>query len=309
VEVKRALDISIIVPIFANHEVHGLIFIGQPKTARVTADEEISILFSIGAQIGINQRTRDFERRSNEMDKLVALGTMAAGLAHEIRNPLVSVQTLASVLKSGKSLETVPEDFRNILLRDIKRIASIVEGVALYSYSQEAKKVAVRIGDILRASIEIHEKQALEKGVELRYEPATDEEILVRGNFEQLGQVFNNLIENALHAVSEVDDPRVAVSFRRRIVRRLESQSWVEVAVSDNGSGVAKGIIDRIFDPFITSKDTGTREEKKGMGLGLAICKRIIENHEGAITVQNNSDVGAKFIVSLRCINLIGSNG
>ncbi|MEM1223229.1 MAG: ATP-binding protein [Verrucomicrobiota bacterium] len=308
VEVKRALNVSIIVPIFAHHDVHGLIFIGQPKSARVVAEEEVSILFGIGAQIGINQRTRDFERRTNEMDKLVALGTMAAGLAHEIRNPLVSVQTLASVLKNGKSVNAIPEDFRNVLLRDIKRIASIVEGVALYSYSQEARKVAIKIEEIIRASIEIHEKEAATKGVTLKYDAANCEEILVRGNFEQLGQVFNNLIENALYAVADIESPMITVSIKQRVVRRLESQSWVEVSVKDNGPGVAKGIIDRIFDPFITSKDTGTREEKKGMGLGLAICKRIIENHEGAISVQNNSDSGAKFIVSLKCINLIGAN-
>ncbi|MEM7790613.1 MAG: HAMP domain-containing sensor histidine kinase, partial [Verrucomicrobiota bacterium] len=307
VEVKRALNVSIIVPIFAHHDVHGLILIGQPKSARIVANEEVSILFGIGAQIGINQRTRDFERRASEMDKLVALGTMAAGLAHEIRNPLVSVQTLASVLKNGKSLSSVPEDFRNVLLRDIKRIASIVEGVALYSYSQEAKKVAVKIEEIVRASIEIHEKEAGAKGVTLTYEPSNCEEVLVRGNFEQLGQVFNNLIENALYAVSATENPVITVSIRQRVVRRLESQSWVEVSVSDNGPGVAKGIIDRIFDPFITSKDTGIREEKKGMGLGLAICKRIIENHEGAISVQNNTERGAKFIVSLKSINLIGA--
>jgi signal transduction histidine kinase len=78
--------------------------------------------------------------------------------------------------------------------------------------------------------------------------------------------------------------------------------SWVEVAVADNGPGIPKAILSRIFEPFITSKDTGSRDEWMGMGLGLAISKRIIENHNGAISVINALPRGAKFMVSLKCI-------
>lgn len=295
------LGLSVIVPIFANHEVYGLIFIGELAEQGKWMHDEVTLLFSIGAQIGMNMRVRDFERRSSEVDKLVSLGTMAAGLAHEIRNPLVSVQTLASLMRSGKSLERMPDDFKNVILRDVKRIESIVDGVAMYSKNQKGKKQLIAIEEVLQSSLDISRKDAECSGVDLVYSHDGNGDALVRCNAEQLVQVFVNLVENAVHALNGVESPEVQVELRKRELRRRETQEWVEVMVSDNGAGVPEAIMEHIFDPFITSKDTGNREEKKGMGLGLAICKRIIENHNGAITVTNNPAGGATFVVSLKC--------
>ena len=303
VDLRNELKVSVIVPIFANHEVYGLILLGPPKQPRVFGEEEISILFNVGAQIGINFRTRDFERRASEVDKLVALGTMAAGLAHEIRNPLVSVQTLASMIQSGKSLERVSEQFKGVLLRDVKRIASIVEGVALYSQNQKGKMAPVSINTVLSNSIDISSKLAKEQGVALHYQAIDDVDMMVSANLGQLVQVFGNLIENAIQALCGSDTPEVKIWVSKRNAYRRHGQAWLEVVVSDNGPGVPKAILDRIFEPFITSKDTGARDEQMGMGLGLAISKRIIENHNGAITVSNDPEGGAKFMVSLKCIN------
>ncbi len=303
VDLRNELKVSVIVPIFANHEVYGLILLRPPKQPRVWSEEEISILFNVGAQIGINFRTRDFERRASEVDKLVALGTMAAGLAHEIRNPLVSVQTLASMIQSGKSLERVSEQFKGVLLRDVKRIASIVEGVALYSQNQKGKMAPVSINTVLSNSIDISSKLAKEQGVALHYKAIDDVDMMISANLGQLVQVFGNLIENAIQALCGSDTPEVKIWVTKHNAYRRHGQSWLEVVVSDNGPGVPKAILDRIFEPFITSKDTGARDEQMGMGLGLAISKRIIETHNGAITVSNDPEGGAKFMVSLKCIN------
>jgi two-component system nitrogen regulation sensor histidine kinase GlnL len=302
VDLKNELNVSVIVPIFANHEVYGLIVLGPPKQPRAWSEEEVSILFNVGAQIGINFRTRDFERRASEVDKLVALGTMAAGLAHEIRNPLVSVKTFASLIQSGKSLDRVSEQFKGVLLRDVKRIASIVEGVALYSQNQKGKKAPISIKAVLLDSIDIGSKLAKEHGVALRFTSAEDVDATVSANMGQLVQVFSNLIENSIQALSGREAPEVQISVTTRKAHRGHGQPWVEVAVSDNGPGIPTVILSRIFDPFITSKDTGARDERMGMGLGLAISKRIIENHNGAITVINAPQGGAKFMVSLKCI-------
>jgi signal transduction histidine kinase len=303
VELKNELNVSVIVPIFANHEVYGLIVLGPPKQPRAWSEEEVSILFNVGAQIGINFRTRDFERRASEVDKLVALGTMAAGLAHEIRNPLVSVQTFASLIQSGKSLDRVSEQFKGVLLRDVKRIASIVEGVALYSQNQKGKKVPISINTVLLNSVDVGSKLAKEHGVNLQFNPVEESDVSLSANLGQLVQVFSNLIENAIQALSGGKAPQVTISVTKRQASRGHGQPWVEVTVSDNGPGIPKAILSRIFDPFITSKDTGARDERMGMGLGLAISKRIIENHNGAITVMNDPLGGATFVVSLKCMN------
>ena len=111
------MGVEVIAPIFANNEIYGLILLRSRQQVQQWSEEEITTLFNVGAQIGLNIRVRDFERRSSQVDKLVALGTMAAGLSHEIRNPLVSVQTLSSLLSSRKSLDQMPEDFRSVLVQ------------------------------------------------------------------------------------------------------------------------------------------------------------------------------------------------
>lgn len=300
VDLRNELNVSVIVPIFANHELYGLIVLGQPKVLRAWSEEEISILFNVGAQIGINIRTRDYERRASEVDKLVSLGTMAAGLAHEIRNPLVSVQTFASLLESGKSLNRVSDQFKGVLLRDVKRIASIVDGVAHYSQNQKGKQAPLSINEVLLNSIDISSKLAQTHRVAVRLSTVEKVDATVSANMGQLVQVFGNLIDNAIQALSGSEAPEVVISVTKR--QGYRGPSWVEVAVADNGPGIPKAILSRIFEPFITSKDTGSRDEWMGMGLGLAISKRIIENHSGAISVINALPRGAKFMVSLKCI-------
>lgn len=302
VDLKTELNVSVVVPIFANHEVYGLIVLGARKQPHAWTEEEASILFNVGAQIGINFRTRDFERRASEVDKLVSLGTMAAGLAHEIHNPLVSVQTFASMVESGKSLDRISDQFKGVLLRDVKRIASIVEGVALYAQNKQGKKAPISINDVLLNSIEISSKAAQQQSVDLQFNPVKGGDLTVSANMGQLVQVFSNLIDNAMQALDGVDGAVIRISITKRQGPRGLGQSWVEVAVADNGPGIPKAILGQIFDPFITSKDTGARDERMGMGLGLAISKRIIENHNGAISVINHARGGAKFTVSLKCI-------
>ena len=309
VALRNEISVSVIVPIFANHEIYGVVLLGQTAQPRLWNDEETGVLFNIGAQIGLNLRTRDFERQAREVDKLVALGTMAAGLAHEIRNPLTSVQTLASVVQRGQSIDRMPDEFRDVLLRDIKRIGSIVEGVSLYSRNQRGKMERMAIEEAVAGSVDLYREVAREAGVELAFGRNGEEPLEVNGNYDQLVQVFNNLIENAVQAVGDVAEPRVEVDCRLRRSHRVGSPPWVEVSVSDNGPGIPVSLRNRIFDPFMTSKDTGERAEQKGMGLGLAISKRIIENHEGAITVHDRFGGGTRFVVSLRCVQTDSNNG
>ncbi|MGJ8639165.1 MAG: ATP-binding protein [Opitutaceae bacterium] len=299
VGVRNDIGVSVIIPIFAEKDLYGIILLGELNEVRSFSEEEIVNLYNLGAQIGINLRTRDLERRANEVDKLVALGTMAAGLSHEIRNPLVSVQTLASLVASGRSLDAVSADFKDVLLRDVKRIVSIVDGVAMYSLEQVSKKTPVPVIIAVESSLEIYRKQIADAGVEIRCDFNGHEAVMTLGVMDQLMQVFNNLIENSLHALSHVVDPVLSIEIVQQIKVGGRNQSWIEVIFSDNGAGISETILGRIFDPFITSKDTGERTEKIGMGLGLAISKRIIDSHGGVISAMNNESGGARFVVSL----------
>jgi signal transduction histidine kinase len=182
----------------------------------------------------------------------------------------------------------------------VKRIASIVDGVAHYSQNQKGKQAPLSINEVLLNSIDISSKLAQTHRVAVRLSTAEKVDATVSANMGQLVQVFGNLIDNAIQALSGSEAPEVVISVTKR--QGYRGPSWVEVAVADNGPGIPKAILSRIFEPFITSKDTGSRDEWMGMGLGLAISKRIIENHSGAISVINALPRGAKFMVSLKCI-------
>ncbi|WP_269525858.1 sensor histidine kinase [Coraliomargarita parva] len=305
VHLRQHFDVAALIPILSGSTVYGAILLGSLPGAAIWPDENLALLDSIGAQLGLNFRVRDLERKSNEVDKLVALGTMAAGLSHEIRNPLVSIQTLAGLLDSGRPLEKMGDSFKSVVLRDVKRISSIVEGVAMFSENRVGQMQPVEIGAILRESIQINEAGIQAKGVSVEMKGDLGQHVY--GNFDQLVQVLNNLMENALHAIEGVESPRLEIDVREIRVRSREN--WLEVRIADNGPGVPEAIRERIFDPFITSKDTGLRSDKKGMGLGLAISKRIVENHSGGLAVSNRKDGGAEFVLSLKCMNFSGKNG
>jgi len=304
VRLKETFGVSVIVPVFSGSTLPGLILLGTPGGSTTWSDENVGILFSIGSQLGSNFRARELERRANEVDKLVALGTMAAGLSHEISNPLVSIQTLANLLANGKSFEKVGESFRNVVLRDVKRISSIVEGVAMFSENRTGDMRPIRIGDPVEASLQIYQETIASSGVDISVHG--DLELLTKANFDQIVQVMNNLVENSLQALEGLEAPTLEIDVRK--VASGRDESWLELRVADNGPGVPEAIRERIFDPFITSKDTGTRSDKKGMGLGLAITKRIIDNHGGNIAVGDQPGGGAVFVISLRCLEFAHVN-
>lgn len=307
VRLKNDLGVTVIVPIFSNNEIYGMIFLCERGQTHGWSEEELASLFHVGSQIGVNIRVRDFERRSSEVDKLVALGTMAAGLAHEIRNPLVSVQTLASLLHSKKSLDNMPDGFRSVLIRDIKRIESIVDGVAAFSRNQDAKKSLTRILDVVESSVQIFKSNPKASAITLEVKNEDCDAIETLSSIDQLVQVVLNLLENAADACADQTMPRIEISLARRQLRNRMglADQWIELSVADNGNGIPHSIADRIFEPFITSKDTGLREQQQGMGLGLAISKCIIENHGGAISVVDSQWGGAKFVILLKVFTAV----
>jgi two-component system nitrogen regulation sensor histidine kinase GlnL len=300
VELKELYAVSAVLPIISGKEMYGIILLGQTGNNSYWTDENIALLYSIGAQLGLNFKSRELERRTNEVDKLVSLGTMAAGLAHEIRNPLVSIQTFADLMAKGRSTDSLNDSFKSALLRDVKRISSIVEGVAMFSENRAGPMRPVKIAAVIEESFQIY-KELIEKR-SIEFSISTDQNLTTHGNFDQLVQVINNLIENGIQAMNDTIERRIKITASE--IRGGYEENWVELKISDTGPGIQDTIRERIFDPFITSKDTGQRSDQKGMGLGLAITKKIIENHGGAISVKNIPSGGACFVVSLKSSNL-----
>ncbi|MBA4137450.1 MAG: hypothetical protein C0518_09065 [Opitutus sp.] len=294
-ELRRRHGFELLVPIIGDSFFYGCLVAGSRAGNSLFTDIDVSLLDAIGLQIGLNLRARQLERRASQTEKLIALGTLAAGLAHELRNPLTSVQTFSALLKESRPDADALQEFSAVVQRDVNRIASIVENVAAFAESNKVDMTAVNVGDVLRAATEIvhPEIERLHVKVELPRVNAP-----VHGNHSQLLQVFLNLVQNALQALEGRPDPRLVFT----IERRPNGPGMVCIAVRDNGAGIDPALLPRVFEPFITTKSTGERRGKHGMGLGLAIVKRIVQHHHGEIHVASTLGQGTTFRVYLPAV-------
>lgn len=295
---------DIVIPLMAREELHGFMLLGQSKYQGAFADIDLLLLESLCRDLALELKLRDVERRSNQMEKLVSLGTMAAGLSHELRNPLVSVRTLSSLIRRSPTQLKLTEEFSATVQRDVKRIHGIVDGVSAFAQNTKRPLVPVDLMVVITEARAAMEGLLADARIELKVvvEPDLPH---VLGDVEQLIQVMQNMLSNARNAIREWEARPDMGQIELRAIQRggdLEPKRWVELRVSDNGPGIPDEFKCRIFDPFVTSRDTGRRDGASGTGLGLAIVSKIIERHRGIIQVETNEDNGACFHISLPCV-------
>ncbi len=294
-DLRQRQGFELIVPIIGDTFFYGFLTLGPRAGRALYNDIDLSLLDAIGLQIGLNLRARQLERRASQTEKLIALGTLAAGLAHELRNPLVSIQTFSALLKERGGDPDFQQEFGNVVQRDVNRIASIVENVAAFAESNKVEMISVNLPDVLRTVAEIVRPELQRTGIELTLPVITQS--VVRGNYSQLLQVFLNLVQNAIQALDGRTDGVIRFELDLRVTD--SQQPLVCASVTDNGPGIDAAMRAHIFEPFTTTKATGLRRGKHGMGLGLAIVKRIVQHHQGDIDVQSAPGHGTTFRVHL----------
>jgi signal transduction histidine kinase len=224
-----------------------------------------------------------------KQEKLATLGTLAAGIAHEIRNPLTSLKARLYTLE--KHLQSVPAARKDtdIISAEISRLERIVQAVLSFARPSEpeletigAETVIDEVQGLMSADLE-------RRGVRLVVEPGPD--LLIRADSGHLKQVLVNLIRNAAEAI----DGAGTVTLRARAARAPLGGRETEAVVfevADNGKGITPEIEKRLFDPFFTTKEAGT-------GLGLPIAARIVERHGGMLEYQTRPGHGTTFAVVL----------
>jgi signal transduction histidine kinase len=223
-------------------------------------------------QSELGEKNRELERRN----RLAALGEMAAGLAHEIRNPLGAIRLYAGLLKGDMTDRPASVQTVDKISRAIARLETIVSGVL--TFSRDLRVNLDESGDlaaVVRDCVDVARTRFADRTVVVH----GPDVLPARIDDTMLGQAVLNLIVNACEAIDETG--RVEVNFgtdRRRAFVRIR----------DTGAGIEPTHLDRIFNPFFTTKDTGT-------GLGLSIVHRIIEAHDGTIRARNHEQGGAVF--------------
>ena len=230
---------------------------------------------------------KKMEEQLLQASKLASLGKLTAGISHEIGNPLASISSLVQELGSLEK-DPLPEpDFSSEALKTInnhiERIAKTVRSLGDFARISSSEKTASSISEILDRTINLVKYDKRFKKVKLttEIEPVPPFNL----NPDQIQQVFLNLILNALDAMPGGGELDISVK---------SEDSFAEVSFSDTGTGIDESVMDRIFDPFYTTKPLG-----KGTGLGLSICYGIIKEHNGVITVKNKSGGGTSFVIKL----------
>ncbi|MBT64413.1 MAG: hypothetical protein CML13_14520 [Puniceicoccaceae bacterium] len=294
---------DIVVPVRGRFECYGFLVLGKGKHQTVLGEVDYLLVENICSQLGLSIKMREIEQGSNQVEKLVTLGTMAAGLSHELRNPLVSIKTLASLLKKKPESLRLDPSFSETVQRDVKRVISVVEGVSAFAHNTDGSFRAVQVQDVLAEALSIVEPNLQTERIEVAVHHSQELPQLV-GDSEQLVQVFRNLLENSINAISEWSERnepgQITIVTDLKTGRDSENgHDWLIVECKDDGPGIPKDLQKFIFEPFVTSRDTGTGVRTRGTGLGLAIVTKIIERHRGNITVSSILGRGTEFTVSL----------
>jgi len=240
-----------------------------------------------GAVIILEEITQKVELEKQLLlnDKLSSIGRFTAGIAHEINNPLGTISNFVeTILFDEDDKEKI--EYLNNIRSETDRISSIVNGLLNFSRQSKSEFGLVDIREVIELSLKIchYQKNYKEFNIKKDYPEDTP---YIMGNFNQIQQVFINIITNAFQSMQKGDKLNI-------LVKITEEHNLLKVIFKDNGSGIESQHLQKIFDPFFT-----TREEGKGVGLGLSISYGIIKNHGGDITVESEVGKGSTFIVSL----------
>ncbi len=209
-----------------------------------------------------------------QSEKLAGIGTLASGIAHEINNPLAGIVGFAEILMNEKNQEKTRK-YAKIILKEAERTANIIRWLS--SYSRQAKDS--NINDVVLSQVIEEALEALKhtrKSYDIEIVKEYQKTPTIKGNRSELQQIFVNLMNNAVDAMPNGGRLRLSTAMK---------DGFVEARVSDNGMGIPKEKITRIFDPFFTMKEVG-----EGTGLGLYVTSMIVKKHHGTIDV--NSEVG-----------------
>lgn len=228
--------------------------------------------------------------QAKEQHRLAALGTMAAGLAHEIRNPLAGIKGAAQYLE-GERDPAVLREFLDIIVGETNRLNTVVDQFLHYSRPFVLRDAPADINRLVRRTLDLVRAEDLPPDIVLEHD--LDAELpMVEVDADKIRQVLLNLVHNAVQALGDAGQVRISTGLTHLRARDGSIARAVEVVVSDDGPGIAPEDLDKLFIPFFTTRTDGT-------GLGLAISRRLVEAHGGELLVRTQPGKGASFLVRL----------
>jgi len=285
----REEHVEVILPLRIEDRVTGVVLMARNRDFLLISTEDLQLLATVAASASValeNCRLSDELRRSEAVlaraNRLSSIGTLAAGIAHEIRNPLTAVKTFLDLLPERRGDDDFVDQFRTLSLSELKRVTDLINDLLAMGRSMTTQRSVVALKDCIEPVVRLLESQARNRQVKVVLE-ADDGLSSVHADADQLKQIVLNLVLNAIDA----SPPETTVT-----LRTFEDVEGPAFEVEDQGVGIASDRLDDVFEPFYTTKKTGT-------GLGLALVHQMIVEHGGTITVDSEVGHGTVFRVFL----------
>ena len=244
---------------------------------------------------------KQIEEKLRRQDRLAAIGELSAGIAHEIRNPLAAISGSVEVLRSDLDVSGENAKLLDLIVKESSRLNKILSDFLLYARMSPVVTGRVCVATVLNEVFEITKRQFIQAGVEgldLKSEIA-DRTMMVEADPDHLKQILINLVFNAVEACAE-RERSVTARVRSLSIARVDATNgllaegdWASIAVCDSGGGIPQRIVERLYEPFVSTKPSGT-------GLGLAVVKRLVDNCGGRIMVDTHEGKGTTFTIYLR---------
>jgi len=279
------------VPVISSDEIGALAktFNSMIKDLKTARDERESWTRTLEAEVA--KKTEEIQRTHLHLvqtEKLASLGRMAAGVAHEINNPLTGIVTFAHLLKRRFPSDSPEAEDLNVIIEQSERCAKIIKNLLTFARATPSEKGEININDILSRTIYMVKNQAKFHDIKFNID-IEDAQFIVLGDASQFQQIFLNMLINASDAMNEKGEITIAT---RKII--IDSKPFVEIEFTDTGSGIPREIMEKLFEPFFTTKPVG-----KGTGLGLAVSHGIVKHCGGQIDVKSTVGKGTSFFVKL----------
>jgi len=231
-------------------------------------------------------REKELQQELSLSSRLASIGELAAGVAHEINNPLTGILGFSERLIKKSAGEEISRDLERIH-HEAQRAARVVENLLTFARRREPKKEYLDINEVLARTVELRAYELATGNIELAVELAPSLPEIV-ADFGQIQQVFLNIILNAEQVLTEENGGG------KLTIKTQRGKGWIRISFADDGPGIPAENRDRVFDPFFT-----TRGERGGTGLGLSACHGIVAEHGGRIYVKSKPGQGASFFVEL----------
>lgn len=285
-EIINKTNIDFIFPLIAMNRVTGLVCLGHKSSGVKFSREEIELLTTLLGQVSLAfenaylyQQQKARLKKMYRADRLATLGQLAAGAAHEIRNPLTSIRSTIQYLKKEIKDDTKKQLVAG-LLEEVDRINEIIEGLLSFSKPTQPEKEQVDLKLLIEQTLTLVATTAKKSKIDLDFNFNANENFL-KADPAQLKQVFLNILMNALQAMEGGGQMEITVESTRQFQSMsAKPKASFYITFKDTGDGIPAKNLDRIFDPFFTTKKDGT-------GLGLSISYGIIQQHGGDIEIES----------------------